>query len=241
MSKTYTFKQIIFALRKEYIENEKQLAELKKHINVSDKIEYFNIRMYGNPSKLNFFLERKKNILEKIQIMLNMYIYNKASFNITNGFEKKHYDRLKKVCSIDDQEKFNKKIEEITQSDFFNNIIVNNDIPFIEKDINGIYISQNGIRLINTIDVEYPKFKYYPPEDELVMKNEKEIITPDDILKLLSLSIDGKYLNDYHHSILDNYEEKEIDIDDNFNSNKAKLEIIEEPKKLILKPKKIKI
>ena len=33
-----------------------------------------------------------------------------------------------------------------------------------------------------------------------------------------------------------NYEQKEIEIDDGFNSNKAKLQIIEEPKKLILKP-----
>ena len=48
------------------------------------------------------------------------------------------------------------------------------------------------------------------------------------------------YLNNYHHKILDNYEEKEIDIDidDNFNINVAKLKIIEEPKRLILKPKK---
>ena len=70
------------------------------------------------------------------------------------------------------------------------------------------------------------------------MKNEEKIITPDDIYKLLNLSLDEKYLNDYHRRILDNYEEKEIDIEDNFNSNKAKLEIIEEPKKLILKPMK---
>ena len=70
------------------------------------------------------------------------------------------------------------------------------------------------------------------------MINEEKIITPDDIFKLLNLSLDGNYLNDYHRRVLNNYEEKEIDIDDSFNSNEAKLEIIEEPKKLILKPKK---
>ena len=32
---------------------------------------------------------------------------------------------------------------------------------------------------------------------------------------------DGNYLNNYHHRILDNYKEKEIDIEDSFNSNKA--------------------
>ena len=72
------------------------------------------------------------------------------------------------------------------------------------------------------------------------MINKEKNITFDDIFKLLSLSINRNYLNNYHHKILDNYEEKEIDIDidDNFNSNVAKLKIIEEPKRLILKPKK---
>lgn len=240
MDNSYTFKKIIFGLRKEYIEIEQQLTELKKYVDVSNKVENFNFHIACDPCKLFLHLHKKKNLLEKIQVLLGTYLYGTTNYKVTNGINKKYYYKNREICSIKNQEELNKQIKQIVQTDFFKNIVANNhvSIPCRENHINSIYISASHIGLINGVDGNYPHLDYYAHKDKFIMKNEEKIITPDDIYKLLNLSLDEKYLNDYHRRILDNYEEKEIDIEDNFNSNKAKLEIIEEPKKLILKPMK---
>lgn len=239
MNETYTAKQILFGLRKEYIEVEKHLTELKKYVNVSKKVENFYFQIAGNPSELFLNLRKKKNLLEKLKMFLGLYIYGTTNYNVTNGINNSYYYKKKEICNISNQEELNKKIEQIVQTDFFKNILANNhiSIPCNENEINTILITAGYIGFLNGINEIYPHLDYYPNSDELIMKNVEKIITPDDIFKLLNLTFDRSYLNEYHHNILDNYKEKEIDIDDCFISNEAKLEIIEEPKKLILKPK----
>ena len=240
MDNAYTFKKIIFGLRKEYIDVQNQLLELQKYVSVSNKVENFYFHIAGKPCELFLYLHKKKKLLDKIEMFLGTYLYGETNYNITNGIEKKYYYNKKEICSICKQDEINKKIEQIIQTDFFQNILANNytSIPCNENDVNSLQITSGRIGLINGFNGDYPHLDYYPRKDELVMINEEKIITPDDIFKLLNLSLDGNYLNDYHRRVLNNYEEKEIDIDDSFNSNEAKLEIIEEPKKLILKPKK---
>ena len=242
MSDSYTLKQIIFGLRKEYIEIERQLVELKKYVDVTNKVESFDFHISGNPSKLFLCLYKKKNLIEKIEMMLGTYVHGITNYKVTNGTRKEYYYKNREICSINNQRELNHQIKQIVQTDFFRNIVANNydSIPCRENEFNNIHISAGYIGLINNSDSSYPYFDYYPRKDKLVMQNEKRIITPEDIYKLLNLSIDGIYLNDYHRKILDNFEEKEIDIEDNFNDKKAKLQIIEEPKKLILRPTKLK-
>ena len=240
MDKVYTFKKIIFGLRQEYIDVQRQLLELQKYVNVSDKVEDFYFHIAGDPCNLFLYLRKKKNLLDKIEMLLGSYLYGETNYNITNGVEKKYYYNKKEICSINQQDKMNMKIEQIIQTDFFKNIVANNyvSIPCSENQINTLHITPGRVGLINGINGVYPYLDYYPRNDELIMIKEEKIITPDDIFKLLNLSLDGNYLSDYHRRILDNYEEKEIDIDDSFDSKEAKLEILEESKKLILKPKK---
>lgn len=241
MNKIYTYKQIIFGLREQYIEIEKQLAELKKYVTVSSKVEDFYFHIAGNPSKLLLYLHKKKTLLEKIEILLNQYIYGTTNYNVTEGAKDSYYYRQHKICSITSQDELNKKIDEIVQSDFFKNIIANNhvSIPSNENKTDVLLITQSGIDIFTETTESYPHLSYSSDFDELVMTNREKNIIPDDIFKLLNLSINGSYLNDYHHRVLDDYEEKEIDIDDSFISTRARIEIIEEPKKLILKPKPI--
>lgn len=240
MTKTYTFKQIIFGLRKEYNDIEKQLTELKKYVDVNSKVDNYYFHITGNPSKLFLCLYNKKNILEKIEMLLGQYIPDAMSYDVTRGANNSYYYSKEEICSITNQDELNEKIKKIVKTDFFNNILANNNIsiPCNENRINSLLITAGHIGLINGINGDYSHLDYYPCEDMLLMRNEEKHIIPDDIFKLLNLSLDGNYLNDYHHRVLDNYEEKEIYIDDSFNSNEAKLEIIEEPKKLILSPKK---
>jgi len=240
MDKTYTFRQIIFGLRKEYVEIEKQLTELKKYVDVSSKVENFKFHIAGNPCKMFLYLDKKKNLLEKIGMLLSLYLPDVTDYDVTDGIKKNYYYKKNAICSTDYQDELNTKIERIIQTDFFKNIVANDhvSIPCKDNETNSLLITANGTRLFNEINRTYPNLYYHSCEDVLVMENEEKIIIPDDISKLLDFSIDGNYLNDYHRRVLDSYEEKEIDIEDSFNSRKAKLEIIEEPKKLILRSRK---
>lgn len=240
MDKTYTFSQIVFGLRKEYVDIEKQLMELKKDIEVGSKVEDFNFHIAGYPCKMFLYLHKKKNLLEKIEMLLGLYLHDVTEYDVNDGIKKNYYYKKKEICSISNQEELNEKIEQIIQTDFFKNIVANDhiSIPCVDNESKSVLITSNCMRVFNEINRVYPNLYYHPGEDVLVMMNEEKIITPDDIFKLLDLSLDGNYLNDYHRRILNTYEEKEIDIEDSFNSRKAKLEIIEEPKKLILRPKK---
>lgn len=109
----------------------------------------------------------------------------------------------------------------------------------IENNIYSLLVTAGLIQVMNRIGEPYSFFAYIPDKDILMVENKEKVITPDEIYEKLNLSLDKNNLNDYHREILDNYEEKEVDIDGSFNSNRVKLEIIEEPKKLILKPKNI--
>ena len=240
MGNVYSFRKIIFGLRNEYIEVYKQLRELERYVDISSKVESYNFHIAGNPCKLFLYLHKKKNLLEKIEILLNLYVHGLTNYNVTDGVCDKYYYNKRVICSISEQDELNKLIEQIVQTDFFRNIVANNyvSIPCVENQFNTLHITPGCIRLINGINGEYPHLYYYPCIDELVMRNEDSIIRPDDIYKLLNLTLDGKYLNDYHHRILDKYEDKEIDIEDSFDSKDVRLEIIEESKKLILKPKR---
>ena len=65
MNKTYTFKQVIFGLRKEYLAVEKQLENLKKYVNKSNKVEYFYFHTAGNPCSIFLYLETKKSLVKE--------------------------------------------------------------------------------------------------------------------------------------------------------------------------------
>lgn len=246
MNKTYTLKHVIFALREEYLKVEKELTELKKYVSVNNKVDEFNFHIAGNPCNLLLHLYKKKNLLEKFGEWLGVYISGYPQCDVTNGIDLDNYYSKKGILLINKKEELNNKIEQIIKSDFFKNITANNhiSIPCLENESASLHISSNGTTLFNR-DNTYPWFDYFPHYDVFNVnwsKDKKKIITSDDIYKIFSLSLDSKYLNDYHRNVLDNYEEKEIyiDIDDNFRKNDVKLEIIEEPKILILKPKKSK-
>lgn len=239
MNKTYTFKQVIFGLRKEYLDVEKQLKNLKKYVNKSNRVEDFYFHTAGNPCSIFLYLETKKSLLEKLETLLGTYIMGQTNFEVTRDIKDAYFHHKKKICSINNIDELKEKIDEIMQTNFIKNIVANNHngIPCIENKINSLSITSSSIHLLNSFTEIYPFFDYYPRWDEIIMRNKEKVITPDDIFNILNLSLNGSFLNDYHCSILDNYEEKEIDIDDNFDSSLARLEIIEEPKKLILKQK----
>lgn len=240
MNKTYTFKHIIFALRKEYLQIEKQLEELKQYVNTSEQINNFYFHIAGNPCRLFLYLEKKKNLLDKISLLLGTYIHGRTNYEVTNEINDiyKYHNQL--LCCINNKEEMQNKINNIINAEFFKNIVANNhiSIPCIENEINTLLIASNHIHLINGINGDYPHLDYYPKKDILVLQSETKTITSNIILHLLNLSIDSSYLNKYHHKILDNYKEKEVLLENNFIEKEVTLEIKEDSKKLVLIPKR---
>lgn len=84
----------------------------------------------------------------------------------------------------------------------------------------------------------YSVISYNSKRNNINIKRQQSIITPSYIHDLFNTEFECENFNDYYKRIINNYEEKEIDIVDTFDSNNSQLEIIEQPKKLILTPKK---
>lgn len=152
-----------------------------------------------------------------------------------------YYFGNKQFCSINNPEELSKRIKEIVKAEFFGNIVANkhSPIPCLENKNNSFLITASNMDIFPGNDLK-PYLSYWSRNDEFEAISTEKIIIPDDINKLLNLSLNSSYLNDYHRNILDNYEEKDLDIYDFAKNGIVKLDIIEEPKKLILKPKNIK-
>lgn len=241
MDTMYTFKHVIFALRKEYLAIEKQLQELKKYVSVSDNVQDYYFHIAGDPCQLFLFLYKRKNLLEKMQVMLGTYIYGKNNYNVTDGILSTYLDSKKEIATIDNLDEVNDKIKQIVESDFFKSIVANHhvSIPCIENNTNSLLIAPFGIELLNGINNSYPHFDYCAYDDSISVRNMGKPVCFDDIFDILSLRLDSKFLNDYHCHVLEEYEDKEIQVDDHFDSDDVKFEIVEDAKKIVLKPKTI--
>lgn len=236
MNKTYTFKQVLFGLREEYIKVEKELKELEKYVDVNKNIIDYYFGISGEPCRLSLNLIEKFNWLERILGMQRVQIGNDVSYNVTEKVKYVYYHNNKPICLINNPDELSIRIKQIIGTDFFRNIVANNyvSIPCLENDYNSLLVAADSMDVFHGKNQQDPHFNYWPRKDEFVVLHLEKTITPDDIYRLLNLSLDGSYLNDYHRNILDNYEEKEIDILDFASKGTFKLGVIESPKKLVL-------
>lgn len=240
MGNTYNLKQILFALRNEYIKIEKQLKELEGHVNITGDIDdiSFHIHDFNNPKTIDMYLRKKQTMLDKIRETLGfcgLYTRGVIFWKVPEEVDGAYYWKGKRVCSIDNLAAFGEDINRIIESDFVRNINMNmfdiDDQFFIDVDVRGSSMYKRG-RINSLID-------YYSKEDVLTIKNNENIITPKYIDDLLNVEFYCDNFSDYYKGVIDNYSEKEISIVDDFEADNSKIEIIEEPKKLILKPQKI--
>ena len=239
MENVYTLKQILFALRKEYIEVEKKLKELEKYINITGDIDdiSFYIHDFNVPKTIDIYLRKKQTILDKIRETIGLsgiYTRGVAFWMVPSEIEQACYWKRKKVCSVTDLDGFTKDIKNIIDSDFVKNTILD---VMCENNHLELNITAWGIGLYDK-EQFFSTINYSSKDNVLSVERKKDIITPDYIYNLFNIEFGCERFNDYYKGIIDNYEEKEIDIVDTFDSNYSQLEIIEQPKKLVLKPKK---
>lgn len=240
MSNTYKLKQILFALRNEYIEVEKQLKQLEDYVNITGNIDdiSFHIHDFNNPKTINMYLRKKQTILDKLREELGfsgLYTRGVAFWMVPEELDAAYYWKGKRVCSINALDAFYEDINTIIESDFVRNINmdmfdINNNF-FIDANVRGVAMHKRG-----TIN---PPLDYYSKEDVLTIKYNEKIVTPKYIEDLLSVEFLRDNFSGYYQDVIDNYNEKEISIVDDLETDNSKIEIIEKPKKLILKPKKI--
>ena len=239
MENAYTLKQILFALRKEYIEVEKQLKELEKYVTITGDIDdiSFHIHDFNVPKTIDMYLRKKQTILDKIRETIGLtgiYTRGVAFWMVPSEIEQACYWKRKKVCSVTDLDGFTKDIKNIIESDFVKNTILD---VMCENNHFELNINAWGTILYDK-EQYFSTINYSSKDNVLSVERKKDIITPDYIYNLFNIEFGCERFNDYYKGIIDNYEEKEIDIVDTFDSNYSQLEIIEQPKKLVLKPKK---
>lgn len=190
---------------------------------------------------MQLVLNKKQNLIEKILVNMGLSTGIYKAYELTDEVKDTYYFGNKQFCSINNPDELSKRIKEIVETEFFGNIVANkhSPIPCLENKNNSFLITASSMDIFPGNDLK-PYLSYWSRNDEFEAISQKKIIIPDDINKLLNLSLNSSYLNDYHRNILDNYEEKDLDIYDFAKKGIVKLDIIEEPKKLILKPKNIK-
>ena len=237
MENTFTLKQILFALRKEYLEVEKKLKELENYVKITGEIDdiSFHIHDFSTRKTIDMYLSKKQTILDKIREIVGLngiYTRGIAFWMIPEEIDAACYWKRKKVCSFTDIDELSKSINNIIDNKFINSM----RITTLNTDNNlSLNIAASGTSLIENKN-NFCLLDYNP--DSININTKENIITPTYIDNLLNIKFSKENFNDYYKEILDNYEEKEIDITDTIYSDHAELEIIEKPKKIILTPKR---
>ena len=242
---SYTLKDILFGLRYEYLKLWEQLNELNKYIlmdeNNIDNVYFHLIHSYPEDEvrMLCTIYDRKNKIekmLEKIKIQLGIYPNYKVSYvDNKDGF----YNILDYPFIVDNSkiDEFTQDIYDIFNSEFGSNIkfihsgIGYDNLPFLSVHPGYISFYLNG----------YASLEYNPHKGDYVhMYGYKNGITNDKIDTILNIDFPKKIFPEYYQCLIESYSSTNKEcaiIGDIKHHKKIDLEIIDEPKKMILRKK----
>lgn len=185
---------------------------------------------------MDMYLRKRQTLLDRIRETIGLtgiYTRGVAFWMVPEELDAACYWKGKQVCSIVNSDEFVKSINDIIESDFVKNIFLN---ILGDDDEYSLNITARGTSLFEK-GTNFCPISYNSKGNNINIKRQQGIITPNYINDLFNIEFSCESINDYYKGIIDNYEEKQIDIIDAFDSNYSQLEIIEQPKKLILKPK----
>ena len=102
MYNTYKLRQILFALRKEYIEVERKLRELEKYVNVIGDIDdiSFKIHDFNDSKNIDMYLTKKQTIIDKIREVIGLpgiYTRGVAFWMVPEEIDAAYYWKKDKV------------------------------------------------------------------------------------------------------------------------------------------------
>jgi hypothetical protein len=240
---TYTFKEILFGLRNEYLNITKQLNTLKQYLFLKENnLEDINITISkdcdsGAKIIVCFLIERKnklQKLLYKIAESIDIYPEYKVDYimETINGYSFANYDNLLDTLL---KEEFSNAVLNIYNNEFVQNaqsIFYGTGycgVPFLSVLPSHIY----------TIESSHLSIDYNPSRgDYLQVKSIKAKITLELLESSLNMTYPKRRVPNYYQDIIDNSPSifKPIDIIGKIEGTKQiDLQIIEEPKRLILK------
>lgn len=223
--KNYYFKEVLFGLRKYYLEHQKQLNILKQYVTLDDEMvnDYYFWVSQGvllfdreiNGVKLTEYLKKHKEILnfntESICNKINEdYVVENSFYNSP---------------TIIDKPKFNKQAKLILESNFVKGNIKNNVIDNSIK----MFTSTEQISIDLPIGISAYYFAY---NDSLHISSLE--INPRFIEILMNSEIKSDCLNDYQNQILKQTKEINLEIPKSINNKSNEFLIEEENLKVYL-------
>lgn len=249
MEKTYAYKQILLALREEYISIQKQIKDLEKYIQSNKKIADYQFLLSIN-KKLNepkLFLEfslKKRCISSYLQLLRNGLTNKPFILDLTYGFKEKYNFNRSEVCDcyfkINDEMSLNNEIQRLIHSDYMKERVENKDYVLPIKTEGENYCCFNweeGTRLVDARDPYYSTLNYDILNDLLYYYG-RDNMSASEMEEKLNYPVCIDKLSKYYHQLLGNYSNKDVVIGTELSGNKGYLSIEETPKEYVLINKK---
>ena len=233
----YTLKQIIFALREVYLENEKQLEELKKYITIKtdQKLDKFDFYSYSSNNKKVLELELREQqgfIIRFLEQLSDLELYKQPIKTIEiahelNGEKKYIKMPISDIYEINDHNRLYNYAHRVLDSRFAKNI----NIPeFIFNDIN-FECNTTGIRTnINSKNGIKPgSIIYNSKKDIITLQPELFDLYYNNVIDLFNSEVPVDNFSDYHREIIegsqDNHKRLLIDGLDSYSTKEQNFDI----------------
>ncbi len=221
----YLFSDILFALRKEYLENQKRIKVLKNYIAYdAKKIEDFNFSLLTNKRALELIVDiekRQNRLMKKINMLrkkFGVFIYPAYDTKIVKRDGK--YDFYNQDLGLKikrgQEDNFTRQIKKIKNSNFVKEMGSQYTSRVVNSLESALNITYNFINLyIQEGYLADVSCEYYAPKDEIVLVgSRRRLLNKDDLTRMLNTRCRKDSLSDYQRAIVDSEDmsSKAIDI-----------------------------
>lgn len=243
-SNNYSFKDILFGLRDEYLLLQEELDTLKMYINLDennlDDVSFYLSTRYPDKVEMRCILYDSMNKiekrLEKIKIKLGIYPDYKVS-NIIQNNGKYDIEKYPEIIYDGKKQEFNQSVFYIFNTDFVKNLkCIHYGTGFDDKPFLSIASSYISLYLNQYISLDYNLMK----GDYVSLYSSCGRLTKDMIYNTFNMEFSKKRFPGYYQDLIENsvYVNKPIEIVGEFGySKKGQFEIIDESKRLVLRKK----
>lgn len=247
MDSNYTFKEILFGLKEEYLLCQERLNILKTYIELEEhKLRDIKFHLSYEYNKDNrtqilctLYEEQSKleNKIEEIKLKLGIIPNHKVSYidNPDGLYTIKNYPE---IINEEKKQEFNQSVFYILNTDFAKNakfIHIGNGypgIPFLSLSLSNIHMDESGFASI-----------FFSPSkgNYIDIYSYKGLLTEEKIKKIFNTNFSKKRIPEYYQNLINNStnKNKPLEIIGNLGYSKhGNFELIEDSKKLILRKNK---